>query len=86
MKIALASQPTLDDSIALNVNRIEKALASLRKKVDLVAFGESYLQGGQKLNVGIPHFLDIREKLIRDLPVIEVMLTVCGARAVLRPP
>ena len=44
MKIALASQPTLDDSIALNVNRIEKALASLRKKVDLVAFGESYLQ------------------------------------------
>ena len=26
MKIALASQPTLDDSIALNVNRIEKAL------------------------------------------------------------
>ena len=39
MKIALASQPTLDDSIALNVNRIEKALASLLKKVDLVAFG-----------------------------------------------
>ena len=49
MKIALASQPTLDDSIALNVNRIEKALASLRKKVDLVAFGESYLQGFNSL-------------------------------------
>ena len=49
MKIALASQPTIDDSIALNVNRIEKALASLRKKVDLVAFGESYLQGFNSL-------------------------------------
>lgn len=36
MKIALASQPTLDDSIALNVNRIEKALASLRKKLTLL--------------------------------------------------
>ena len=47
---------------------------------------ERMLHHRQELNVGISHFLDIRDKLIRDLPVIEVMLTVCGARAVLRPP
>ena len=36
MKIALASQPTLDDSIALNVNRIEKALPHSEKKLTLL--------------------------------------------------
>lgn len=50
MKIGLASYRFINKDIAFNVSQIEKAMKSVQGKVELLCFGEAFLQGFDALS------------------------------------
>lgn len=50
MKIGLASYEFINNDIEFNMSQIEKAMQSMQGKVDLLCFGETFLQGFDSLN------------------------------------
>ena len=50
VKIGLASYEFINNDIEFNISQIEKAMISARGSVNLLCFGESFLQGFDALN------------------------------------
>lgn len=50
MKIGLATYKYIDNDLEFNISQIEKGLKQAQDKVDLLCFGESFLQGFEALS------------------------------------
>ncbi|BCN30988.1 carbon-nitrogen hydrolase family protein [Anaeromicropila herbilytica] len=50
MKIGLVSYEFINNDIAFNISQMEKAMRSVQGKVNLLCFGETFLQGFDALN------------------------------------
>lgn len=50
MRIGLAVYESVNNDIAFNISQIEKAMSAARGTVDLLCFGEAFLQGFDSLN------------------------------------
>lgn len=50
MKIGLASYKFINNDLAFNISQMEKAMKLVQGKVDLLCFGEAFLQGFDALN------------------------------------
>ncbi|MBQ9580267.1 MAG: carbon-nitrogen hydrolase family protein, partial [Lachnospiraceae bacterium] len=55
LRIALAAYKFINNDIEHNMGKIEKALKEVSGKVDLVCFGETFLQGFDSLNWNYGH-------------------------------
>lgn len=73
MKIALASLGFINGDVDYNKNKIIKTLAEYRYKVDLVLFGESFLQGFDALTWNFEKdkmiALEINSKTINEISI-----------------
>lgn len=50
MKIGLASYKFINQDLSFNLSQIEKAMQAAQGSVDLLCFGETFLQGFDALN------------------------------------
>lgn len=55
MKIGLASYEFINNDMLFNISQIEKAMEVSQSKIDLLCFGESFLQGFDSLNWDYKH-------------------------------
>lgn len=71
MKIGLAVYQFINNDISFNVSQIEKAMAAARGKVQLLCFGETFLQGFDAMNWDYAHDREVAvtqdSKIIRTL-------------------
>lgn len=73
MKIGLASYEFVNQNIPFNVSQMEKAMREAQGAVDLLCFGESFLQGFDALNWSYEHDKHIAVDFNSDL-----MDRLCG--------
>lgn len=59
MKIGLASYEFINNDIEFNISQIEKAMKSVQGEVELLCFGETFLQGFDALNWNYENDKDI---------------------------
>lgn len=71
MKIGLASYKFINQDLSFNLSQIEKAMQAAQGSVDLLCFGETFLQGFDALNWDYGHDRDFAvasdSSLMRDL-------------------
>lgn len=59
MRIGLASYEFINNDIEFNISQIEKAMKSVQGEVELLCFGETFLQGFDALNWNYENDKDI---------------------------
>lgn len=73
MKIGLASYEFINQNVPFNVSQMEKAMQKAQGAVDLLCFGETFLQGFDALNWNYEH-----DKLIAVDLKSDLMDRLCG--------
>ncbi len=69
MKIGLASYEFINNDILFNISQIEKAMEASQGKIDLLCFGESFLQGFDSLHWDYKY--DRQVAIPSDSPIIQ---------------
>jgi len=73
MKIGLVSYEFIDNDIVFNISQMEKAMRSVQGKVNLLCFGETFLQGFDALNWNYEN-----DKHIAISVDSEIIKQICG--------